>query len=389
MHLMFEFGPPGIDLLDKNTDVPTHTINGVDTGIIAVDPANREWLAILEKVIPAGDVMVLIEGDTGVGKELVARAISQCVSEPRTFHPKNMGALPPGLLESELFGHEKGSFTSAHKAREGLFRRAGNGVVFLDEVGELTPEAQVRLLRVLQEHRVQKVGQHGRTDPIHCRIVCATNCDLEGAVAAGKFREDLYHRLKVVTIRVPSLNERPADILPLIMMFARKYASRIRHLNPPKYISSEAVECLVNHDWRGNIRELENLVERLMSTLHGDVACIDVEHLPEEIRLPREVTAVVRETARQVTITLPAGRELPDLETLQALVADRVTSIHNRLTTRREVPGGDPNGWLMKSITESMGLDPASENLDPELLRRQEPAQTMELTQDETLEQQV
>jgi len=227
--------------------------------IIGKSDAMRELMEMLAMVAPS-ETTVLVSGESGTGKELVARAIH--FNSPRKTGPLvtvNCAALAETLLESELFGHEKGAYTGADKAREGRFRQADKGTIFLDEIGEISLAMQAKLLRVLQEREVQRVGCD---TPVHVdvRIVAATNRDLAAEVREGRFREDLYYRLNVVNLRVPALRERPEDI-PLLAQhflarFAQKNRKRIKGFTPA------AMDALVKHPWPGNVRELENAVER-------------------------------------------------------------------------------------------------------------------------------
>ena len=223
---------------------------------------------------------VLVTGESGTGKELVARAIH--FSSPRSQEPfvsVNCMALNPGVLESELFGHEKGSFTGAVAMRRGRFEQADGGTLFLDEIAELTPELQVKLLRVLQERRFERVGGSEEIE-VDIRIVAATNKDLMPLVQAGTFREDLYYRLNVVHIPIPPLRERREDIPLLVAHFAEKAAKE--NGIPPKTFSTEALNHLSGYEWPGNIRQLQNVVERCLVLVPGDV--ITLEDLPAEIR---------------------------------------------------------------------------------------------------------
>jgi DNA-binding NtrC family response regulator len=220
----------------------------------------------------------LIVGETGTGKELVARAVHD--TSPRKSEPfvaVNCAALPESLLESELFGHEKGAFTSAIGQRKGRFEMAHNGTIFLDEVSEIPLAMQAKLLRVLQERRFERVGG-SQTIEVDVRVVAATNRDLLRMAKDGKFREDLYYRLNVVKIDLPPLHERPEDIPLLANHFVEKLS---RPGAPPKVIAPEAMEALIQHRWPGNIRELENAIERACVTSRDD--CIRVENLPAEV----------------------------------------------------------------------------------------------------------
>lgn len=224
--------------------------------ISSIIGASKPMQDIFKQVKQVGprDATVIIRGKSGTGKELVARAIHQ-ESGRREFVAINCSALPENLLESELFGHEKGSFTGAHKAKQGLFEKAGNGTIFLDEIGDLSPDLQAKLLRVLQERTFRRVG--GNDDIIsRARVVSATNRNLEEAVQEGLFREDLYYRLNVFPIFVPPLSERREDISMLIDHFLVKYKGR--------GIEDGARKALMAYGWPGNVRELENTIQRLI-----------------------------------------------------------------------------------------------------------------------------
>ncbi len=224
---------------------------------------------------------VLIFGETGTGKELVARAVHQ--ASPRHAAPfvaVNCAALPESLLESELFGHEKGAFTSAAGQRKGRFELAHGGTIFLDEIGEIPLAMQAKLLRVLQERRFERVGG-SQTVEVDVRVVAATNRDLLRLAKEGKFREDLYYRLNVVKIDLPPLHERPEDIALLAEHFVHKFS---RPGSTPKQIAPEAMEALLQHRWPGNIRELENAIERACVTSRDEV--IRPQNLPTEILKP-------------------------------------------------------------------------------------------------------
>ncbi len=236
----------------------------------------RRVFELVRRVAPTR-ASVLIVGESGTGKELVARALHN-LSDRRDgpFVAVNCGAIPADLMESELFGHEKGAFTGAATARAGLFREAEGGTLFLDEVGELDASLQVKLLRVLQERRVRPVGA-AREVPVDCRVVAATNRDLERAVQAGEFRQDLYFRLNVVQIVLPPLRRRREDIPLLVERF---FERACREMNRPlEGISAEAMQRFLELDYPGNIRELENLVERAVALEAGPT--LSADHLPE------------------------------------------------------------------------------------------------------------
>ncbi|HMK28980.1 MAG TPA: sigma-54 dependent transcriptional regulator [Terriglobales bacterium] len=230
---------------------------------------------------------VLISGESGTGKELVARAIHFRGSlRKRPFVAVDCGSLVPTLIESELFGYEKGAFTGALKSKEGLFRAADGGTIFLDEIGELPLEMQAKLLRVLQEKEVRPVGSNERVK-VDVRVVAATNRDLEAAYRGGTFRKDLYFRLNVVTINLPALRERRSDIPALVQAFLARYAPDTK-----MQLTPAAMTCLLQYDWPGNVRELENCIERAIAL--GNHHAIDVQDLPPAIRASAEASPLVR-----------------------------------------------------------------------------------------------
>jgi two-component system, NtrC family, nitrogen regulation response regulator NtrX len=229
---------------------------------------------IIEKVAPT-DARVLITGPNGTGKELVAHQLhekSERADAP--FIEVNCAAIPSELIESELFGHVKGAFTSAVKDRAGKFEAADKGTIFLDEVGDMSLSAQAKVLRVLQENMIQRVGAD-KDIKVDVRVIAATNKDLKEEITAGRFREDLYHRLAVILVKVPALNDRRDDIPLLIGHFTEKIATE--HGNAPKPFSKEAVNLLKEYDWTGNIRELRNVVERLIILGGSEISETDVK----------------------------------------------------------------------------------------------------------------
>ena len=239
---------------------------GAGDSMVGDSPALRRVLDQIAQVAPT-DSTVLIQGETGTGKELVARAIHD--SSARRERPLvriNCAALPRELVESELFGHEKGAFTGALQQRRGRFELADGGSLFLDEVGELPLEAQAKLLRVLQEREFERVGG-ARTLRTDVRVIAATNRDVQAQVDAGRFRADLFYRLNVFPIAVPSLRERRSDIAPLLRHFAAKAARKLGR--PLEGIAPQFIERATTYDWPGNVRELENLVERAMIMCNG------------------------------------------------------------------------------------------------------------------------
>src|SRR5688572_5241391 len=247
--------------------------------IVGQSPALRTVLGAVKRAAPT-NATVLLLGESGVGKELVARTIHR--NSPRAgqrFVQVNCAAIPEELIESELFGHEKGSFTGATEKQIGKFEQADRGTIFLDEVGDMSPKTQAKVLRVLQEQEVERLGS-ARTIKVDVRVIAATNKDLEHAIERGEFREDLYFRLNVIPIVVPPLRARPEDIPQLVQHFARRTADE--HNLKPKRFDARAMEAMQRYRWRGNIRELRNTVERLMIMTPGDV--VRPEDLPVEIR---------------------------------------------------------------------------------------------------------
>jgi DNA-binding NtrC family response regulator len=246
--------------------------------IIGTSTALQSVFRLVEKVAGT-NTNILIQGESGTGKELIARAIHH--NSPRAERPFvaiNCGALPETLLESELFGHTKGAFTGAVANKPGLFRSAEGGTVLLDEVGEITPAMQVRLLRALQEHEVTPVGS-STSIAFDARIICATNRDLEKEVADGRFREDLFYRLNVIEIHLPPLRERREDIPLLVRSFITRTAREQER--DEKAIEPAALSALINYSWPGNVRELQNAIERAF-TLSGEQ--IDLDSLPPRVR---------------------------------------------------------------------------------------------------------
>jgi sigma-54 dependent transcriptional regulator len=270
-----------------HTETPTETIThpnaaGMSTSVRASalvfsDPRSRALLRLIRQVAPS-EASLLVIGETGTGKELVARHIHQLSNRRhRAFAAVNCGALTDSLVDSELFGHEKGAFTGANEAKAGWFEAANGGTLFLDEIGDLPPSMQVKLLRVLQEREVVRVGSR-KPIPIDVRLVAATNVDLEDAVKAGRFRADLYYRIKVMTLPLAPLRERPGDILPLCAYFLRRYGDR---LGTEPDLSDEAAAALEAYPWPGNIRELENVIHRSVLVCQGDLIQVPDLHLPE------------------------------------------------------------------------------------------------------------
>jgi two-component system, NtrC family, response regulator AtoC len=250
-------------------------IDRAPEGAVVEDPAMRAAYELLDVIGPS-PLSVLVLGETGTGKEVFAQAIhSRSPRASRTFLPINCAALSETLLESELFGHEKGAFTGATHAKTGLFEAASGGTAFLDEIGELAMTTQAKLLRVLESGEVTPIGSV-KPRRIDVRFVAATNRDLGSLVEAGRFRGDLFYRLNGFTVTLPPLRERPADILPLALTFAARAAARLDRSAPT--FTDSAADALRRHTWPGNVRELRNVVERAVSTCRGSASLL-VEHL--------------------------------------------------------------------------------------------------------------
>jgi two-component system response regulator AtoC len=275
-----------------------------DAGKLLVTEGAMQRLHQLVERIAAGMLSVLIVGETGVGKELLAATVHRL--SPRTEKPflrLNCAALSESLLETELFGHERGAFTGAVQSKPGLFETAQGGTVFLDELGEMPISTQVKLLRVIEERQVQRVGAL-KPRSIDVRFVAATNRDLELAIAQGSFRQDLYFRLNGITLTIPPLRQRTSEIPGLARVFAQAACRHIGRAEPPA-LSVETMKLLQQYSWPGNIRELRNVIERAV-LLCGDEASITAEHLPVQkmkatfstrMAIPPEVLALTRATA--------------------------------------------------------------------------------------------
>jgi two-component system NtrC family response regulator len=261
----------------------------------------RRIVEMVQRVAPT-ETTVLILGESGTGKELIARAIHS--NSPRANGPfvaVNCAAIPENLLESELFGHVKGAFTGAIRDRVGKFEAAEGGTIFLDEIGEMRPELQVKILRCLEERTVERVGDN-KPIRVDVRVLAATNKDLTKAIQTGEFREDLYYRLNVVPLSIPPLRERREDVRALTQVFLKNLGA-----SPKLTIAPDAFRALENYDWPGNVRELENALERSLIFHRGDV--ITLADLPETVRAPKP-----REAA-PLPVNLPdAGVSLEEVE---------------------------------------------------------------------------
>ncbi len=311
------------------------------SGILTRSRRMRDVLELVKRVAGARST-VLIRGKSGTGKELIARALHEAGPRKKApFLAINCSALPESLLESELFGHVRGAFTGAFTNKKGLFEEAKGGTIFLDEIGEITPAIQMKLLRVLQDHELRPVGGNTPTK-IDVRVVAATNADLEASIASGAFREDLYYRLSVIPIHLPELKERREDIPLLAMHFIKRFAGE--NEKPVTGIEEDALALLSQYDWPGNVRELENVMERaVMLTSHTRIVR---EDLPPGVRGRADAPPAYR---------LPSGWTLADLEdayidqvleetrghktrAAEVLGIDRRT-LHRKLKERRERTG--------------------------------------------------
>ena len=329
------------------------------SGLYGESEAIREVLVQIEQMAPVSST-VLVEGESGTGKELVARAIHRL--SPRRGKPfiaVNVGALPETLLESELFGHEKGAFTGAAERRLGRFELADTGTLFLDEIGEIPPATQVKLLRVLEEREVTRLGGT-QTIPVDVRVVAATNRPLREHVGEGTFRSDLYYRLNVLRIYLPPLRERRADVPLLVRRFVAEFAAR--HDRPFHGISAEAMQLLVEYGWPGNVRELRNLIESMVVLAPGRE--IRPEDLPQHLRdragdpfalgagggrlLPVPVGAVLREGQRA------EGRELEFIVRSLVELKLQVEELRRRLDEERAARAD----WLAAGGPSPSGTPP-------------------------------
>jgi DNA-binding NtrC family response regulator len=267
-------------------------------------------------------VNVLIRGETGTGKELIARAIYHHSDRSRApFIAINCAAIPETLLESELFGHERGAFTGAEMRRIGRFEQADHGTIFLDEIGDMTPGTQVKLLRVLQERSLQRLGGK-ETIPVDVRVIAATHRDLEAALRTQQFREDLYYRLSVMVITLPALRERTEDIPTLVRFFLAKYAAELGVQKPS--IQSEAVDFLRGQEWPGNVRELENVLRKVLLLAQGYT--ITLEHVKTALVKPAPPADVSIQSLRQLVDQLLSGAsrgELNDAHSRLVIACER------------------------------------------------------------------
>jgi two-component system nitrogen regulation response regulator NtrX len=310
--------------------------------IVGQSPALRTVLESVQRAAPT-NATVLLLGESGVGKELVARTIHR--NSPRAgqrFVQVNCAAIPEELIESELFGHEKGSFTGATEKQVGKFEQADRGTIFLDEVGDMSQKTQAKVLRVLQEQEVERLGS-ARTIKVDVRVIAATNKNLEEAIERGEFREDLYFRLNVIPILVPPLRDRREDIPRLVQHFAKRTAEE--HNLKPKRFEPAAMEALSRYRWRGNIRELRNTVERLMIMTPADA--VRAEDLPSDIRSGESAAA------RAVVPATAAAAATPALEGASAGAAPKTEAQPAGAGTLREFKDAAERAYLVQKLREN------------------------------------
>jgi len=283
--------PPNAELIAAVLQAVTEENNTM----LANDPSMKNVLTLADR-IASSDATVLITGESGTGKEVMSRYIHQKSKRAKgPFISLNCAAIPESLLESELFGHEKGAFTGAAGRRIGKFEEANGGTLLLDEISEMHHSLQAKLLRAIQERVIDRIGGTGPVK-IDIRLIATSNRDLEAYVKSGNFREDLFHRLNVISIALPSLRDRPGDIVPLAQLFADKYSEQ--NGLPKKRISAAAAQNLKTHHWQGNIRELENTMHRAVLMSQEDEVEAAAVHLTGQKAAP--VTTVVKETAQAV-----------------------------------------------------------------------------------------
>jgi two-component system response regulator HydG len=288
--------------------------------LIGRSPALLKVIHLIDQVAPMKST-VLLSGESGVGKELIAEAIHHLsLRRDRPLVKLNCGALPEGLIESELFGHEKGAFTGAIQQRKGRFELADGGTIFLDEISEMPPATQVKLLRVLQEGEFERVGGT-QTLKADVRVIAATNRNLEDEVAEGRFRKDLFYRLNVIHMVIPPLRDRVEDIHLLALHFLDKFC--LENDRPPMGFSPEAVRALKSYAWPGNVRELQNLVERAVALCTNSM--VEFEDLPDEIR---------RHSPEDDKIVLPVGSSMDEIERQAIVQTLKKTGGDKELTAR-------------------------------------------------------
>jgi DNA-binding NtrC family response regulator len=341
-------------LARSESDAPRRGASQPDAQIVGTTAAMLAVYKTVAHVAPT-TATVLIVGDSGTGKELVAKAIH--AKSPRANKPfvaVNCGALPESILESELFGHERGSFTGASATKRGLFEEAKEGTLFLDEIGEISPKMQVQLLRVLQEGEIRRVGA-AETIKVDARVVAATNRDLKAEVASGRFREDLLFRLQVVTVHVPPLRERKRDIALLIRHFIARHSERLRR--PAPRIAPEVFETLENYAFPGNVRELSHIIERAMLLAREGV--ITASDLPPEVAHTKSVDGGAAMGS--------LADDWPTLAVLERRYIDRVLSRTGGNKTRAAEVLGIDRRTLNRMFARERGMDPGDPITEEEL----------------------
>ena len=318
--------------------------------LIGVSQAICDLKAEVERVARSS-AKVLITGESGAGKEVVARAINGASTRAQTFVPVNCAGIPETLLESELFGHVKGSFTGAYRDKPGKLEMADNGTIFLDEIGEMTLRMQGLLLRFVETGEIQKVGAERMAKATNVRLMAATNRDLRQMVTQGQFREDLFYRINVIHLVAPPLRERREDIPLLVEHFLKKFTGPSgngdhanNHQSPVKAISPEAMVALCDYSWPGNVRQVENVVERLVVTGRREIA--RVEDLSPEISAPRQPMAPGRERRRTIADDL-FNRLTQDRESFWSVVYP--------LYMNREITKSNMRDLVHKGLEEARG----------------------------------
>jgi Nif-specific regulatory protein len=319
--------------LKHEIDYLRHTQQDIyDFDKIVGSSASLQRVLDIVKKVAKSQTTVLIRGETGTGKELIAGAIHHnSLRLSRNFVKVNCAALQENLLESELFGHEKGAFTGADKQRIGRFEQADGGTLFLDEIGDMSANTQAKILRVLQEHEFERLGGT-RTIKVDVRLIAATNRDLTSMVEAGSFREDLYYRLNVVTIEMPPLRERKEDIAALASFFIRRFSGELK--KKIDGLQPEALKLLMRYHWPGNIRELENAVERAMLLAEGPQIAL------EDLRLGDTGTFSAPREAASIVKIPPTGIPLEDIERLAVVEALKMSN------------------WVQKDAAELLSISP-------------------------------
>jgi transcriptional regulator with GAF, ATPase, and Fis domain len=293
--------------------------------------------------VARSNATILIRGETGTGKELIAGAIHHnSPRSARNFVKVNCAALQENLLESELFGHEKGAFTGADKQRIGRFEQSDGGTLFLDEIGDMSPSTQAKILRVLQEHEFERLGGT-RTLRVDVRLIAATNRDLSAMVAAGQFREDLYYRLNVVSIETPPLRERKEDVQALAIFFIKRFSGELK--KKIDGLETDALKLLMRYNWPGNIRELENAIERAMLLTEGNHITAD------DLRLGEVATSQAARDAQTPVKIPPTGIPLEDIERAALIEALKMSN------------------WVQKDAAELLAISPRVMNYKIKTLR--------------------